>query len=150
MIKTNELRVGNWVLHHQSPLQIESIWRTGINATPSQSYGMCEIEPDAEFEVIEPIRLTPEILDKCGFEQRPIDTEVCYCLPYKRPLSKEAKHDLVLLDYAFASEEHKGEYAAAIREHDRDIQFAITMVKYLHQLQNLYFSLTGTDLNYNP
>ena len=55
-------------------------------------------------------------------------------------------HHIVLIDFGNADLSHSGQYAVATREIDRDIQFGITTVQYLHSLMNLYFSLTGEEL----
>ena len=71
----------------------------------------------------EPIPLTEEILLKCGFEF--FDNERIF-------------NNFVIEDF------HNGNYyftaGEGIKLHEKHIE-------YLHQLQNLYFSLTGEELN---
>lgn len=75
-----------------------------------------------------PIPLNPEILKKCGFEE-----------VYKSPM--HSTYWIENLSYYFWHEKKK-QYAEC-----KGIQISI---KYLHQLQNLYFALTGTHLTINP
>jgi hypothetical protein len=107
-MKANELRIGNWITEfttaHPNGKNIQLDW----------------ISRDDDFENCRAIPLTPEILEKCGFETPDgyIDT-----VKYK---------DGVMIDF------NRGKYL--LRENNR------IEIKYLHQLQNLYFSLTGEEL----
>lgn len=115
MIPSNELRIGNWVKnvypYHQNPYQIDA-------------YHIHEAECDKI--VFNPIPLTPEVLEKCGFDyteslHRLGELEIGY-----------DNEDFMLMQYSLR-------YKKAI----------ILKVKYLHQLQNLYFALTGEELTIN-
>lgn len=120
MIPANELRLGNWVTWKGTPAQVVP-----------QDFG------DHTFHVIEPIPLTPEILEAAGFKEY------------------SGKH--------FDGWAHYGEYkgnspfedgfVATLVIDDRnrprtEIQELIIgrQLQYLHQLQNLYFALTGQEL----
>lgn len=74
---------------------------------------------------INPIPLTKELVLKCGFEE-----EFGGIIYYNRNRG---------IEFNFSS----GWCMASIGEYE------ITSVKYLHQLQNLYFALTGEDLEIN-
>lgn len=80
----------------------------------------------------EPIPLTPEILEKCGFEKQD-DGDGGY---YRELLSENG--------ILFVEGDKKG-YTDVFIDCWEQIR-----VRYLHQLQNLYYSLTGTELNYQP
>jgi len=113
MIQANELRIGNWYnqfgnFHQVTPTVIESL----------------SIAPETQLW-FRPIPLTPDILEKCGFEKNPIVGQ-----------SKKYWYKLGELSY---NESHEGWW---FRGPFIDIQF-------LHQLQNLYFALTGTELTVN-
>lgn len=96
MIKSNELRIGNWV--YGAP----------------DSYEQCH-NIMYDWESATPIQLTPEILEKCGF-----------------------KNDFKVGRHAddFVNDVYSVMYKHAI----------VTKVKHLHQLQNLYYALTGEEL----
>jgi len=88
-------------------------------------YRMANIHAETYLGVYEPIPLTPEILGKCGFS--------FFCNGY----------------YA-----NKGSFELCIIENEF-IYFSIEQqitgkkIEYVHQLQNLYFALTGTELEIN-
>jgi hypothetical protein len=73
-----------------------------------------------------PIPLTEEWLLKFGFERRQIKDLISYTLP-----------KLELYQYASNNNKIFFEYA------DGEVE-----LKYVHQLQNLYFALTGEELTY--
>lgn len=130
-MKANELRIGNWVLINGSATKVNSIDESGwINSYLNES----SRERHIELTEVEPIPLTPEILEKCGFEYDKID----HVLEDEIELYKRAEFTLLLENNQFVYCEW-GEYV------DR-IGIPLTS---LHQLQNLYFCLTGEELIVN-
>ncbi len=112
MIKANELRLGNWFLSKvKVPVQVE---KGTIAYMCMRSYEISKIK-------YEPIPLTPEILEKCGFV---IET-IYYEYPY--------------FDFDIKSE--YGKWQLYYNGDAIGIPF-----EYLHQLQNLYFALTSEEL----
>ena len=122
MIKPNELRIGNLMK-----------WGTSIVAIKDMVYNqkpdryIYHVEKKQEltgvpFNEFEPVPLTPQLLEKCGFT--------------KSDDLKDMKGKILL-----------GEW-----RHENDIDYPGMLylpayeVKYLHQLQNLYFALTGEEL----
>lgn len=106
MIQANELRIGNWYDHNGSyrqvtPNTIEEVW-------------------EGERIYVNPIPLTPEILEKCGFEK------------YDRFLYRLKN------GWHWISVDTNSLYI-----HGKQV----VLIDYLHQLQNLYFALTGKELN---
>ena len=102
MIQVNELRIGNTT----NKGAIVSFYEHGIHV----GYGKCY-----DFQELEPIPLTEEILLKCGFEE----SQYHFCIGdfiIRKP-------DFVLCD----------------------IGIKVNPIN-LHQLQNLYFALTGKEL----
>lgn len=123
-----ELRIGNYVL---SPRGIERVSAIGapIDVMFSDNAGY-------ELKYLSPIPLTEELLLRCGFEVK-IEHDVCkrYHIG-ENPITKDWYVSLVWIiepksvgmpDYPFYS---NGGH----------------LIKYLHQLQNLYFALTGEEL----
>ena len=98
-------------------------------------------EPTKEFEIdkygeanhlsndVYPIPLTPEILEKCGFQWD----------IYWQGLTDG---NWVLTE----GENNTYRLAYGKRRHD----VIVYGIKYLHQLQNLFFCLVGQELNYTP
>ena len=116
MIKANELRIGNLVLP-QHDLDGKYHLVKKLEAGLTNDY----IE-----EWYSPITLTPEILERCGFER--IDHIHGYTF---YTLSKSRKNRCHIDIYP---------------EKTQWMSYTMSHCKYLHQLQNLYFTLTGQEL----
>lgn len=129
MIKANELRIGNWVNEFGDTVIIEK-----------------GEEIDSHHQNFEPIPITPEILEKAGFVK---DGFNCY----NRCISWWSETQLKQLsfsgDYLYIREGELKENRikdSIVVLWNKDLhkeRFA------LHQLQNLYFALTGTELEIN-
>ena len=127
MIKANELRVGNWV-YAPNFIVYDNVSTAEMNDLSyykiiliSEIYGNNQLH--------EPISLTPEILEKCGLSNVWIKESW---------MIVEDRSDLELFGYAMKVRNSS---------HTKEIEFAY--FKYLHQLQNLYFALTGEELIIN-
>lgn len=107
MIKEKDLRVGNLVLYDDKLFEVDVIVTFADN----------------DFN---PIPLTPEILEKCGFEKVYQSYVLDKFFLYNGPD--------VAGDWWFKMSEAVG--------------FTVK-IKYLHQLQNLYYALTGEELKIN-
>lgn len=71
---TTELMIGDWVLHEGEPYQIRQLGIYGVDRDGEDYPAACVGKPKgigliAERNEIEPIPLTPEILEKNGFEK---------------------------------------------------------------------------------
>jgi hypothetical protein len=117
MIKANELRIGNWI-EAVAPMGNYYMKMYSVN------FESLENHPDSA----NPIPLTPEILEKCGFTLKKLGYNDCYRKPFKTA---------TFLLYA-----HSGRYYFTCFEVNHE-----TEIKCLHQLQNLYYALTGEELN---
>lgn len=114
MIKANELRIGNLVEGKDGVI------------LPVVAFAVEAVNGDNRFG-FNPIPLTPEILEKCGFEKNGCFYNV----------------DNFQLMYGYTREEGKFFHFCL------DEIVAFPPFKYLHELQNLYFALTGKELNVN-
>lgn len=115
MIDAKDLRIGNWV-----------IYNAGFGKQMKIEKGEWLDFP----QYYEPIPITHEILEKCGFLKLPSCYEEAETTDfYLRPL---------YFDMANSSIKINGVYQQ------------ISFPEYLHDLQNLYFALTGEELNYKP
>ena len=129
MINPNELRLGNYVLH-----------KTGIRIVPVQcSLQHFELLLKGESKNFFPFTLKAELLEKCGFTENK-----------KYPLLPEAREFKLMLPVIGNS---KNEIFAYIKNNKECFGLAtlnglpISNNFYnLHQLQNLYFALTGEEL----
>lgn len=122
-MKAQELRIGNWVDRDGKLYRILS------------GYGLLT----GAVAKYKPIPLTPEILEKCGFEKREQGVCNCYYIP-NSTISMSYQIELVWLKDIINGKESGFPF----------YRNAFCTVKYLHQLQNLYFALTGEELDFKP
>lgn len=117
-MKANELRIGNWIKYEDKLVQVVQVSSMMILCQRDENQFLVNCLP----EDYEPIELTEEVLEKIGFAGRKyIDT------PYT----------------SFVWENKTIEYQSGDCEYD----VIICVCKYLHELQNAYFLLTGQELN---
>lgn len=124
MINANELRIGNWVNFNNIPHQIDGGDIYDLESGPN-------VRDNADPDRWLPTPLTPEILEKCGFVKETGDSAAW--IKHGTILIKSTDYDdgrliVVGLSYWVGEEQH------------------CCYVHNLHQLQNLYFALTGTEL----
>lgn len=124
MIKATELRIGNWVnfAEDDTHFEITEITKEGLFVKNPEE------ETWIELETFSGIPLTPEILVKCGFEES-----------YKSEYTRR-------FDHGIRVDVGAGWNLVNNRFHVRYIGEKFTHIKSLHQLQNLYYVLTGDEL----
>ena len=151
MIKENELRIGNWVKGPMDEFMQVNILGSFTYPDYTHATGVGVFGQNG----FEPIPLTPEILEKCGFELYDSDVDEDYPEFIYQGYRKWKNKHL----YYSAGNTPEGNWQFAIsrqlsepvRQIDIDNDcFVLRELNYLHQLQNLYFSLTGEELNYTP
>jgi len=128
MIQATELRIGNYLFHEGDIYRIfSSIDRYGVDLDSEILDRHIAL---VSYQNLHPIPLTPEILEACGFTNE-----------YEHKWS----HGLVEIigrmphfktGYLLLNGEERTNWACNYF--------------YLHQLQNLYYALTGKELTYNP
>ena len=133
MIKANELRIGNWYNHNGE---------------------YCQVSPSTILEVwesprkwVQPIHLTPEILGKSeGFEMilwNGVFRQYYFSITNNTVLS------LFFGEY-IGFENRLDKVTFGTHPYYSGCTYGNFPVKYLHQLQNLYFALTGEELTFKP
>jgi hypothetical protein len=125
MIRPNELRIqefriGNWFVNSEG--EHEQIKEFFFDSVMGQADPPLIYLNHDQIETCGAIPITPEILERCGFESNPY----------------QDRYELGYFHF-----EH-----CAIRQMIWIEKYP--HVNYLHQLQNLYFALTGEELQYNP
>ena len=132
-MKATELRIGNWIASGANHQNIET-WVIGkvhsISCLNSQ-FEQIEVETEEEFTWFFKnnyfgIPLTEEWLVKFGFDQNNVDIEKYECKWYKLSFT---------LDYWNAQKFFIYGYIGGNKT-----------IKYVNQLQNLYFALMGEEL----
>jgi len=128
-MKANELMIGDWLLRDGYPMQVNEIKMYSTSGKPTIN-GWDE-------EDFEPIKVTYELLiDNCGFG---FTTNKTYGKHfYLRP---KGKSKIVLYKNSW--------YDAAVKDSPFHVFHKGLEVKYLHQLQNLIFALTGNEMAVN-
>lgn len=134
MIQANELRVGNLVEANSPMMQVKEITEHTVGLYMPGS------EADSFFydiEQINPIPLSPEILEKFGFKE--VFTKDWYSIRIN--------------DESYLYSNPRDGFGLTIENKDEetntDIEelfIQLPHIKYLHQLQNLIFALCGEEL----
>lgn len=129
MIKANDLRVGNFIKFNNH-LEKEKIVQVNLRFFASWAGGRNPDEMKVDEEISNyytEIELTPDILQRCGFDwsiyhqafhKEGFDLDINECYPK---------------GYALCRFKRKGDPI-------------VPNIFYLHQLQNVYYSLTGSEL----
>lgn len=159
MINVKELRLGNIVKaslnEGVSYMKVVRLEHSKISLCALDDYNLradferriydCEVRThsgkriyDDSFEKIEPIPLTEELLLKCGFENyigEQYDKNEEYACNFEYQLESGIFYrDLICKPY-------DGMYVFFADSQEKGIKYY-----YLHQLQNIYFYLTGKEL----
>jgi len=132
MIQANELRIGNYVRQYDYDFYEDDKFKANtFNDVQVGLYTIDLIHKKDEFTFIEPIPLTGEILLKCGFDGN---------------INLGFGNDAIELNYITTDNHFQFEYGLP---GTNKVIWLLTQVKYLHQLQNLYFALTNQELQVN-
>lgn len=134
MINVNELRIGNLVKIKTSNdanfYPIHAIDGMGLKVILG---GVRQCEGWKEEKLLKPIPLTEELLLKCGMNECDDDAVVRYVY----------RHDKFKMNIIIPSLK---EYIIRIYNLESGEQICGKDMHYLHQLQNIYFDLTGKEL----
>lgn len=148
-MESKELMLGNWVKYAHN-----SFWIEEIQGQPVQididNYQEIYFDEGGTLEPkYEPIPLTPEILEMAGFVKN--DGALGAALGHTLILeSREGTYKNIAVVYN--SDKNYPQYYVFMREGsttdigDNNIVTISRDLQYLHQLQNLFFALTGTHL----
>jgi len=135
-MKTTELRVNNW--YNSTKFQIPIICEFADFAELDARADGAKVDEDLVDEMFQPILLTEEWLLKFGFETRLINN--CFLEYYLSCTPPKYKKDYVLRWWD-ANNERRIFWSPVLSGTIHHFP-----CKYVHQLQNLYFALTGNEL----
>lgn len=122
-IKAGDIMLNNWFHVNGYPMYVDSIFRDTVYLEFEGNEGDVWEE---NIKDLKPIQLTEDILVKAGFEEL-----------YKSKYTRKLEHKVY-----FFIEWIERPYQKCIYYNNHPFEH----IKYLHQLQNLFKSLTGTDL----
>lgn len=129
MLNLNELRIGNWLSDFgDGPGKVLAIFEDGDILTTANPVPQ-------PLECSHPIPLTPEILEKCGFEKLD-DGENWACSDYK-----------IYALGSFKIGEKDGRFFLYNQTDDDYYSWYSPEIIHLHKLQNLYFALADKELS---
>jgi hypothetical protein len=122
-----ELRIGNWVEWEDESKEQIRISSISYSGTPVNTYfiGYDNNKKEAALWEFCPIPLTEEWLERLGFRKVPV---------YKGNLS-----------HLQWNKDYNG-FFVGLQIHEGGLYYGRMEIKYVHQLQNLYFALTGEEL----
>lgn len=138
MIQAKELRIGNWVAFTGGKITRNcKVIQVTKKAVLLEDIGHhLQLLFDSKDAPPQPIPLTPEILKKAGLKRYTDTTGI--------ELNKTWRKRKFGLEYR----EKPDAFTLIWYDADDDYGNATTIwVHYVHQLQNLYFALTGEELN---
>lgn len=134
MMDVFELRIGNYIKDKEgNTIMVEAVLMGGVGATINSGVHSSDIEPLYPAEDLEPIELTPELLEKCGFKIK----------------------SMPLFDYHvkyFTQTDTKGcvqKSKFSLGRGGTEVFINDTWlcgIDYLHQLQNLFYAITNEEL----
>lgn len=129
MVEVKELMIGNFILHDDKICEVCAIYSNGMmDISPIDSY----IVKERNNILIEPIPITEELLLKCGF------TKEYYGFSC----------DIVELSYGrFLCNDDTDKDKLFLSINNAEYTISGVSFKYLHQLQNIYYDLTGKELD---
>lgn len=136
MIYNSDLRIGNLINYSEdgSLCSVLAIDGLGLSVNVIKTQEITWVELDQ----FEPIPLTPEILEKCGFSN------------FQKFNSDFDENGLYILHNEVIIHSYKDGkfYYGFLANDDDNLSFGIE-IKSVHQLQNLYYALTQTELIVN-
>jgi len=153
-MKANELRIGNYVselvlgIVPIFTIQRDTVWvavkHNTLNILGDQHYHL-------DISSIEPIPLTEEWLLKFGFVRDSDSMDI----RYKNSDDPGTIYEIRLIDQSLFRGQDSGWNLQLIEIFDEqdesDMRFVhIKRIDHVHQIQNLFYSLSGTELTINP
>lgn len=134
MITANELRIGN-LIDCFGICEVIKIGQKNIKISRETDTGLLLEKVPLNSLELKPIPITEEILMKCGFDKwnghkyfdKNVDLDCSIQIALERNIMYLCGNDACTEGHCFE----------------------LQNVKYLHQLQNLYFALTGKELEIN-
>jgi len=132
-MKPNELRIGNYI-HRLDLVSKEPRIENVIELQENKAVCSGPFKVNLSYDDLQPIPLTEQWLIEFGFEKKTYQNLTLYC------------YSLKVLSHGEISFHPKDSGFNLDLGTTTGYQFGKTKIKYVHQLQNLYFALTGEEL----
>ncbi len=149
MIDAKELRIDNYV-HLINSDTFYRITEIGYSEIEYPRYEASGISSEAVFrtyiENLNPIPITEELLLKSGFKKirNRITFRIVPRISYELKYKPKDRNDACFLVFV----KDNGEFNHVVPA-DNDKECSFVPIKSIHQLQNLYFAMTGKELEVN-
>lgn len=148
-MKTNELRIGNHLIDPEGNIvKIKEIRKPENSNNLGVSYKSDAFNSWSDVGIMKPIPLTEERLTKLGFKMEPsykgYSNDICQW-EGKIDDGKQNVYFITWNKYVVSDDNRWGFWTADIPKQKKH-HTCIASVYYVHQLQNLYFALTGKEL----
>lgn len=144
-MKTNELRIGNWIKYEDKLVQVVQLSSLMILCQRDENQFLVNCTP----KVFQPIELTEEVLVKIGFVKVHKKNIVGFNNVNEFILKNDINdNEFVNISYHLFESGNsiinieQGDYYSGI---DDNYIYKLN-IKYLHELQNIYYCLTGEEL----
>ena len=139
-MKVNDLRIGNWIKYEDKLVQVVQLSSLMILCQREENQFLVNCAPK-EFQ---PIELTEEVLVKIGFKKEERITSNLYYLDFE-----ENEDDITRVKYVIYNSNSLPLLKIITTKYNSFEGFELTKrgIKYLHELQNAYYLLTGQELN---
>ena len=133
-LQANELRIGNWVKYEGQDVLVMELYRNDLEL----GYFSDSIGFNRKYTEINPIPLTEEWLERLGFKHNYSETEdgeVCV-----------DNYSISLGKYSNLTIEKDFSFGVDSKDFEDLICFENDYILSVHRLQNIYFALTGKEL----
>ena len=141
MIQPKEVRIGNFVEYDGRVFELYTISEE-LPCLNTIEFGIGVVD----WNNLKPIPLTAEWLERFGFEKAKNNR---YSMPYLRKLEDNYRNKILLIPFNEINPEYdKGTYSVVVSNKSEGVEFSvcISSVTYVHELQNTFYALTGTEL----
>lgn len=127
-MKSNELRIGNWVTCYNHTFRVGVLEKTYCEDMDADEGGF-------DYNNCEPILITTELLEKSGFWKWS-----------NKFFGLEMERNTLVNDHICIRCKKDGTMKLIVHDGRPNAGFEVNGIKYVHQLQNLYFALIGKEL----
>lgn len=144
-MNASDLRIGNLIGKSSEVIVVKSIDEYGINVSYDRDYGE---EYEGLFSDLTPIPITKEWLLKASFFNDENNSDLYYISQYFSTMAPRPRFALIKLHKEPFEDNHYQFLFYDVEKEQGIISLGIK-IKYLHELQNMYWALKGEDLTIN-